>query len=292
MLRACLLTSCPRPHSKTLISHISIVTCAFVSQVHCSSVPYGSGTVRTAHGLLPVPAPATLKLMLGLPTRPGPPHASGELCTPTGVALLRSLTPDLALSWASGRPPPGFTPTHVGLGAGSKNFPGHPNVVRAVIGHVPTTSGSGANSGAAAPPSLAANSAQPSGSIDHGHKHAHGGAGTDHDTTPSSSTASTSSNAASALGSASSSAKVGVGAASGSALSDGGSSGSAEGGSYDWNTSTLFVVEANLDDMPAENLAYAVQKLLDAGALDAWTSVCILWIGLFFAPMIRTMSRR
>jgi hypothetical protein len=75
-------------------------------------------------------------------------------------------------------------------------------------------------------------------------------------------------------------------------LSDGGSSGSAEGGSYDWDTSTLFVVEANLDDMPAENLAYAVQKLLDAGALDAWTSVCILWIGLFFAPMIRTMSRR
>lgn len=247
--------------------------------MHCTSVPYGSGTVRTAHGLLPVPAPATLKLMLGLPTRPGPPNASGELCTPTGVALLRSLAPDLALSWTSGRPPLGFTPTHVGLGAGSKNFPGHPNVVRAVIGHVPNGSCGGASvrkgavlaaaaSGGSTTTLPKATSGQPSGTVDHGHtRTTHGGAGPGHDYAASTSS-SRSSNAAAALG-----AGVGVGTTSGAVLSEEGS-GSAENKSHDWDTSTLFVVEANLDDTPAENLAYAVQRLLDAGALDAWTSVC------------------
>ena len=250
-------------------------------------MPYGSGTVRTAHGLLPVPAPATLKLMLGLPTRPGPPNASGELCTPTGVALLRSLAPDLALSWASGRPPLGFIPTHVGLGAGSKNFPGHPNVVRAVIGRVPNgTGGGGARGGGASVGKVAApiaaasgasttttlpkaTSGEPSSTVDHGHNHAHGsGAGPGHHSAASSSTSSASANAAAALGSG-----VGVGTTSDGAVSSEEGSGGAGKGSHDWDTSTLFVVEANLDDMPAENLAYAVQKLLDAGALDAWTSV-------------------
>ena len=249
-------------------------------------MPYGSGTVRTAHGLLPVPAPATLKLMLGLPTRPGPPNASGELCTPTGVALLRSLAPDLALSWASGRPPLGFIPTHVGLGAGSKNFPGHPNVVRAVIGHVPNGTGGvggggGASAGKVAAPIAAASggsttttlpraatSGEPSSTVDHGHTHEYdGGAGPGRDSAASSSTSS-SSNAAAALGSG-----VGVGTTSDGAVSSEECSGGVGKESHDWDTSTLFVVEANLDDMPAENLAYAVQKLLDAGALDAWTSV-------------------
>ena len=64
---------------------------------------------------------------LGIPTRPGPP-VEGELCTPTGVALVKALVGEGA--W--GRPPLGFTPTSVGLGAGTKDFPGHPNVVSRV----------------------------------------------------------------------------------------------------------------------------------------------------------------
>ena len=56
--------------------------------VCASPVIVGSGTVRTAHGLLPVPAPATAHLLAGVPTAPG--DIAAELCTPTGAALLRA----------------------------------------------------------------------------------------------------------------------------------------------------------------------------------------------------------
>jgi len=97
-----------------------------VGSMSASPLPLGRGYVRTDHGLLPVPAPATLRLMEGLEVCPGPPGARGELCTPTGVALLRSMME------AMGRDdvPEGLI-AGCGFGAGSKDFD-HPNVLRVV----------------------------------------------------------------------------------------------------------------------------------------------------------------
>mmetsp|Transcript_13869 Transcript_13869/g.30233 ORF Transcript_13869/g.30233 Transcript_13869/m.30233 type:complete len:436 (-) Transcript_13869:637-1944(-) len=114
--------------------------------VTCSPLPLGEGTVWTDHGLLPVPAPATMRLMIGMPTCPGPRGVTGELVTPTAAALLRVLTGvdsfgrDVGNSgsyWhAKGVPgrPPSFVPRAVGVGAGSKDFERHPNVMRLILG--------------------------------------------------------------------------------------------------------------------------------------------------------------
>ena len=58
--------------------------------VSCSKLPTSEGTVKTDHGILPVPAPATARLMEGFDVTEGPRTAWGELCTPTGVAILRA----------------------------------------------------------------------------------------------------------------------------------------------------------------------------------------------------------
>ncbi len=103
----------------------------------CSRIPIGEGTVWTDHGILPVPAPATLRLLMGMPTCPGPMGViTGELVTPTGAALLRALCLagndgcDKALT---GRPP-AFTIRKIGIGAGTKDFEKHPNILRLLIG--------------------------------------------------------------------------------------------------------------------------------------------------------------
>jgi len=122
--------------------------CLGVETVSCSRLPLGEGHVRTAHGILPVPAPATLRLMIGMPTTKGPPGWTGELVTPTGAALLRVLTnsytttsttqqhipdPTTPSESTAGKPPP-FTLLKVGIGAGTKNFKQHPNIVRLMVG--------------------------------------------------------------------------------------------------------------------------------------------------------------
>ena len=107
--------------------------CLSVSTVSCSRLPLGEGTVWTDHGLLPVPAPATLRLLVGMPTCPGPPGITGELVTPTAAALLKVLTVSQQSS-SSGRAPC-FTIQHVGIGAGTKDFCKHPNVLRVLIGN-------------------------------------------------------------------------------------------------------------------------------------------------------------
>jgi uncharacterized protein (DUF111 family) len=99
-----------------------------VGEVFCGTIAVGDGTVSTAHGELPVPAPATLRLLEGLAIRPGPP-GSGELVTPTGAALVRAL---------SKGPPPGlFTPVRTGYGAGTREFTDRPNALRITIAEVP-----------------------------------------------------------------------------------------------------------------------------------------------------------
>ena len=95
-----------------------------VDRVYCGAIALGDGTVRAAHGLLPVPAPATLKLLEGHPVRPGP-DGSGELVTPTGAALVRTLS--------AGPPPSEYTPLKSGFGAGTKDFVGRANALRLIL---------------------------------------------------------------------------------------------------------------------------------------------------------------
>ena len=95
-----------------------------VRELFCGPVVVGDGTVRAAHGVLPVPAPATLKLLEGIRIRPGP-EGSGELVTPTGAALVRVLT--------RGTAPGDHVPVRSGFGAGTKDFPDRANALRIVL---------------------------------------------------------------------------------------------------------------------------------------------------------------
>ncbi len=98
-----------------------------VERVYCGPIALGDGTVKAAHGLLPVPAPATLKLLERHPVRPGP-EGSGELVTPTGAALVRTLS--------SGPPPSEYVPVRSGFGAGTKDFRGRANALRIILADV------------------------------------------------------------------------------------------------------------------------------------------------------------
>ncbi len=96
-----------------------------VDAIAASPVHVGSGTVRCAHGVLPVPAPATALLLQGIPTYGG--EISGELCTPTGAALLRHFCRSFC-------PQPPMCVCKVGYGVGTKEFKDAPNCVRALLG--------------------------------------------------------------------------------------------------------------------------------------------------------------
>ena len=91
--------------------------------VYASAVTVGSGTVHTAHGLLPVPAPATAKLLTGVPVTAG--DIAAELCTPTGAALLKTF------AGGFGAMPDGIV-LGCGYGCGTKDFP-RANCVRAFL---------------------------------------------------------------------------------------------------------------------------------------------------------------
>lgn len=93
-------------------------------QILCSPVHVGSGQVRCAHGLLPVPAPATALLLTGIPIYGG--SIRGELCTPTGAALLRRFVTKFG-------PMPVMRPEKTGYGMGTKEFEAA-NCVRALLG--------------------------------------------------------------------------------------------------------------------------------------------------------------
>jgi uncharacterized protein (TIGR00299 family) protein len=97
-----------------------------VSDVYTRPVALGEGWVRAAHGLLPVPAPATALLLEGLPIAPNGP-IQGEATTPTGAALLRALV-------TGPEPETGWRMTKVGWGAGGRNPSTYPNMLRLVLG--------------------------------------------------------------------------------------------------------------------------------------------------------------
>jgi uncharacterized protein (TIGR00299 family) protein len=156
-----------------------------IEQVYTTGVATGSGFVKCAHGLMPVPAPATAELLRTLPHYQG--QMVKELTTPTGAALLAALAVPVK------DVPAGLTIEKIGYGAGSWNLE-QPNVLRANLGEVV----------------LAKNSAKK--------------------------------------------------------IAD----------EEEAQSSSLLVLEANIDDQSPEILAYTLEKLLQQGALDAWLTPVIM----------------
>jgi uncharacterized protein (TIGR00299 family) protein len=98
-----------------------------VTHVYCGAIATGDGVVTAAHGTMPVPAPATMKLLEGHVIRSGPVGA-GELVTPTGAALVRVLS--------DGPEPATYVPRRSGFGAGTKEFADRANALRIVLADV------------------------------------------------------------------------------------------------------------------------------------------------------------
>jgi pyridinium-3,5-bisthiocarboxylic acid mononucleotide nickel chelatase len=96
-----------------------------IDKFACSPLNVGAGTTKMAHGVLPVPAPATANLLLGKPT-----YSNGvqrELVTPTGAAIVATLCDTFG-------PQPPMKVSAIGYGAGTANLEGQPNVLRIMIG--------------------------------------------------------------------------------------------------------------------------------------------------------------
>jgi uncharacterized protein (TIGR00299 family) protein len=101
-----------------------------------SSLNVGGGTVKCAHGVMPIPAPATLELLKGIPVYSG--EVQKELVTPTGAAIVRVLTKSFG-------PRPVMTTENIGYGAGARDFPQHCNVLRLTVGEIVESGGLNAN---------------------------------------------------------------------------------------------------------------------------------------------------
>lgn len=110
-------------------AHLALHSLA-IEHVVASALHLGSGTVTCAHGVMPVPAPATAALLKGVPSYST--DVEGELVTPTGAALVSQ--------WASSfGPMPAMTVEAVGYGSGTRDLPDRANVLRALIGDVEET---------------------------------------------------------------------------------------------------------------------------------------------------------
>lgn len=96
----------------------------------CSPLNVGGGTVKCAHGTLPVPAPATLKLLKDAQVYSSGPQV--ELVTPTGAAIIRTLSHRFSAF-------PKMKVERAGYGAGTREFPDHPNLLRLTIGEAEET---------------------------------------------------------------------------------------------------------------------------------------------------------
>ena len=108
------------------------MTALDIDRVYVSTLPLGSGTVQSQHGVIPVPAPATVELLRRFPVRLG--DAVGELVTPTGAAIVATLAdPGAAL--------PPISIEAVGYGAGTRTLADRPNLLRVLLGRVAQTIG-------------------------------------------------------------------------------------------------------------------------------------------------------
>ena len=101
-----------------------------LSRITCSPIPTGSGTVTCQHGVMPVPAPATAELLKGVPLAEC--DESGELTTPTGAAILTTLSDSFG-------PLPAMRIRQTGYGAGTRDGRSRPNVLRLLIGEAAET---------------------------------------------------------------------------------------------------------------------------------------------------------
>lgn len=95
-----------------------------VGRIHASPLPLGSGRTQSAHGPIPIPAPATVELLAGVPTYPA--GVEHEMVTPTGAALLKTLVSEFG-------PMPALIPAGQGFGAGRDRVGPMPNVLRAIL---------------------------------------------------------------------------------------------------------------------------------------------------------------
>src|SRR5262252_1498952 len=98
---------------------------ASADRIVCSPLNVGGGMVESAHGLFPVPAPATVRLLGDAPIYSG--RVQKELVTPTGALIVSSYATSFG-------PVPAMAVEHVGYGAGDHDFPSTPNVLRVLIG--------------------------------------------------------------------------------------------------------------------------------------------------------------
>jgi len=96
-----------------------------IDELRCSAINVGSGTVKTEHGVLPVPAPATAALLEGKPVYARGPEV--ELTTPTGAAIVATLAVGSGVM-------PAMRILSIGYGAGDRDFAEQPNVLRAIVG--------------------------------------------------------------------------------------------------------------------------------------------------------------
>src|SRR3984957_8974701 len=117
-----------------------------IEKFACSPLNVGGGTAKMAHGVLPVPAPATANLLQGKPT-----YSNGvqrELVTPTGAAIVATLCDSFG-------PQPAMSVSAIGYGAGTADLAGQPNVVRIMVGEEVTVGEEkGAQPGLAVPPGV------------------------------------------------------------------------------------------------------------------------------------------
>lgn len=98
-----------------------------IESVQSSAIPTGSGHIHIDHGIYPVPAPATLEILKGVPIASN--DIRSELATPTGAAIAAVLAETFG-------PIPAMTVESIGYGAGTKTFENNPNVLRVIIGEI------------------------------------------------------------------------------------------------------------------------------------------------------------
>ena len=213
-------------------------------QIIASPIHVGSGQVKCAHGILPVPAPATAYILKDIPIYSG--SIQGELCTPTGAALLKHFVTRFDQM-------PLMTPASTGYGMGTKDFPAA-NCVRAILGE-----SFAENQDAILGESFAENQPEQPACIP---------------AAPASATApaSTATPAPAAAPASTATPAPTIAPASTATPAPAAAPASEEAAI----TETICELSCNVDDMTGEDIAFAIETFLQNGALDAFTVPCTM----------------